>query len=185
MARLNQTLFKNWLVRLSVLCGLTLSAACGMADEVPLTSNERELKVAFLYNFALFTEWPAEESGAFVFCILGADSFGKEIDALQGKVVAGRTTTVVRKGTGESLKNCHVVFIGAQVIGGVARVLDELRDRPVLTVADSVGAAHQGVALNMTVERNKISFEANLQPVRGARLQLSSKLLRLATRVYP
>jgi hypothetical protein len=99
--------------------------------------------------------------------------------------VQGRATIVQRKVPGESLKNCQVLFIGAQAIGGLAGVLEELRDRPVLTVADSVGATRQGVALNMLVERNKVSFEANLQPVRQARLQLSSKLLRLATRVYP
>lgn len=185
MALLNYSFSRTWLARLSVLCGLMLSAPYCVADEVQVTGNEKELKVAFLYNFALFTEWPTDDVGTFVFCILGADSFGKEVDALQGKVVGGRTAVVLRKGAGESLKNCHVVFIGAQVIGGLARVLDELQDRPVLTVADSVGAARQGVALNMTVERNKISFEANLQPVRVARLQLSSKLLRLATRVYP
>lgn len=185
MPFLNHTHPRSFLARLSLLFGLLLSSFPGMADEMQFTSNERDLKVAFLYNFALFTEWPAEETGAFVFCILGTDSFGKEVDALQGKVVGGRTTVVMHKGGGESLKNCHVVFIGAQAIGGVARVLDEVRDRPVLTVAESVGAARQGVALNMTVERNKISFEANLQSVRLARLQLSSKLLRLATRVYP
>ena len=184
MAFLKHPFIRIWLARLSVLCGCMLSTSYGMAEEGHLTGNENELKVAFLYNFALFTEWPSDETGPLVFCILGADYFGKEVDALQGKIVGGRTTAVVRKGGGESLKNCHVVFIGAQVMGGVARVLDEVRERPVLTVADSVGAARQGVALNMLVERNKISFEANLQPVRVARLQLSSKLLRLATRVY-
>jgi len=53
-----------------------------------------------------------------------------------------------------------------------------------LTVADSMGAARAGVALNMVEVRNKITFEANLLAVRAARLKLSSKLLRLATEVY-
>jgi hypothetical protein len=59
-----------------------------------------------------------------------------------------------------------------------------VRTSPVLTVADSPGAARQGVALNMAVERNRITFEANLLAARAAHLDLSSKLLRLATEVF-
>jgi hypothetical protein len=55
----------------------------------------------------------------------------------------------------------------------------------VLTVADAPGAARQGVALNMNVVSNKITFEANLTAVRAANLTLSSKLLSLATEVLP
>jgi hypothetical protein len=185
MAVLNHAPLSPWLARLWLLLALLLAPPCGWAEEGPLTGNEKELKVAFLYNFALFTDWPPEVGGSLVFCLLGADALSREVDALQGRVVQGRATVVQRKVPGESLKNCQVLFIGAQAIGGLAGVLEELRDRPVLTVADSVGATRQGVALNMLVERNKVSFEANLQPVRLARLQLSSKLLRLATRVYP
>jgi hypothetical protein len=53
----------------------------------------------------------------------------------------------------------------------------------VLTIADVPGAAKQGVALNMTVVNNKITFEANLTAARAANLKLSSKLLSLATEV--
>jgi hypothetical protein len=41
----------------------------------------------------------------------------------------------------------------------------------------------RGVALNMNVAGGKITFEANLQAARRAGLNLSSKLLRLATEV--
>lgn len=51
------------------------------------------------------------------------------------------------------------------------------------TVTDSAGAAKRGVALNMAVVQNKITFEANPRAARAARLNLSSKLLRLATEV--
>jgi hypothetical protein len=58
-----------------------------------------------------------------------------------------------------------------------------LRGRVTLTVADSPDAAQHGVALNMSVAKNKVSFEANLPAARDAGLNLSSKLLRLATQV--
>lgn len=164
---------------LGVLLGLLSFAPPARADELP----EYRLKAAFLYNFALFTEWPAEVGGTLNLCIHGPDPFGKEIDALQGKVVGGRSIVVQRKAAGEPLNGCQIVFVAPAAIGTLPRVLEAVRGRPVLTVADSAGAVRQGAALNLAVDQNKVSFEANLLAARGAGLNLSSKLLRLATEV--
>jgi len=162
------------------LSGLLSFAPIAAGEDLP----EYRLKAAFLYNFALFTEWPAETGTTLNLCILGQDPFGKEADGLQGKSVGGRNIAVHRKASREPLNGCHVVFISPSAIDDLPRVLDRLRGNPVLTVADSPGAARQGVALNMTVVQNKITFEANLKAARAARVTLSSKLLRLATEVH-
>ena len=149
------------------------------AQELP----EYRLKAAFLYNFALFTEWPSEVGSVLNLCIVGRDPFGKEIDELQGKPVGERSIAVHRKAASEPVKTCQVVFIAESAIASMPKLLDELRDRPVLTVADSAAAPGSNVALNMSVAQNKVTFEANLQTARAAGLNLSSKLLRLATKV--
>jgi len=159
--------------------GLLALLPARAADELP----EYRLKAAFVYNFLVYTEWPADGSGSFALCIHGPDPFGKEIDALQGKDVGGRSVVVQRRAIGEALKGCHAVFIAATAIEGLPRVLEALRRQHTLTIADSVGAARQGVALNMAVSQNRVSFEANLQAARQSGLTLSSKLLRLATEV--
>lgn len=162
-----------------ILTGLLTFAPGVLADELP----EYRLKAAFLYNFALFTEWPAEVGTTLNLCIHGQDPFGKEIDPLEGKVVGGRSIAVQRRAANASLQGCQIVFIAPSAIGNLPRVLDAVQGSPVLTVADSPGAARQGVALNMAVVQNRIAFEANLKAARAARLVLSSKLLRLATEV--
>lgn len=159
-----------------------LSSSSVLAHATELT--EYQLKAAFLYNFAVFTEWPAEVGTPLNLCILGPDPFGDEINDLQGKAVGSRTLTVLRKTTSQSISSCHIVFITAQAFRNLPRVLDETRDRPILTVADSEGAAKRGVALNMAVVQNRVTFEASQAAARSSRLTLSSKLLRLATEVY-
>lgn len=149
------------------------------AEDLP----EYRLKAAFLYNFVLFTEWPADIGATLGMCIVGRDPFGKEIDELQGKAVGERSIAVLRKSVGDPLRNCQLVFIAESAIASLPKMLDELRDRPVLTVADCPAAAGQNVALNMSVVQNRVTFEANLHAARAARLNLSSKLLRLATKV--
>lgn len=157
-----------------------LSCTAGVrASEFP----EYRLKAAFLFNFMLYTDWPAETGGTLNLCVVGADPFGRDIDALQGKAVGSRSVAVLRRAVGEPLEVCQVVFIPAAAIQALPGVLDSVRGQPVLTVADSPGAARQGVALNMNVLQGRVSFEANLLAARSGRLHLSSKLLRLATEV--
>ena len=165
--------------RLWLALGMLACAPPAWSDDLP----EYRLKAAFLYNFAAFTEWPAEVGATLNLCIHGQDPFGAEIDPLNGKTVGARSVAVQRKAADESLKGCHIVFVPAAAIGQLPRVLDSLRGLPVLTVADSPGAARQGAALNMSLVQSKVSFEANLDAARAARLNLSSKLLRLATEV--
>jgi hypothetical protein len=154
-------------------------APAALSDDLP----EYRLKAAFLYNFALFTEWPADIGSTLNLCVYGPDPFGEEIDALQGKPVGNRRMVVRRVTSVEGLSVCQVVFIAARSGDGISRVLSSLRGATVLTIADAPGAAQQGVALNMNVVKNKITFEANLTAARAANLKLSSKLLSLATEV--
>lgn len=146
--------------------------------------TEYRLKAAFVYNFALFTEWPSEVGSTLNLCIVGQDPFGKEIDELNGKAAGARTIAVLRKAGNESVAGCQLIFIAPSAMAGLPRILEAVRDKPVLTVADSPGAARLGVIVNMAVVQEKITFEANLRSARSARLNLSSKLLRLATEVH-
>ena len=161
------------------MAALLLFATGTRAEDLP----EYRLKAAFVYNFMLFTEWPDATGGTLNLCIHGKDPFGPEIDGLQGKAVASRSIAVHRKAAGEPLNNCQVVFIAASMIDSLPRVLESLQGQSALTLADSPGTMRQGVALNMGVVQGKVTFEANLQAARGAGLNLSSKLLRLATKV--
>jgi hypothetical protein len=174
----SSSLLGGW--RVALLVALLILPGAARAD----TLAEYRLKAAFLLNFVTFTEWPAGVGNALNLCIFGPDPFGDNLDKLQGKSVAGRILVVRRTNSVSSLADCQVVFITRLVSGSLPRVLDYLDGKPVLTIADTPGAARQGVALNMDTEQSKVTFEANLGAARGNGLGLSSKLLRLAREVY-
>ncbi len=150
-----------------------------LAEEMP----EYRLKAAFIYNFLIYTEWPSGGGSSLSLCILGKDPFGAEIDGLQGKVAGGRSIVVRRNEPVDAIRQCQAVYIGPSAMESLPRLLESLRGQPVLTLADSPGAMHRGVALNMALAQGRVSFEANLQAARAAGLNLSSKLMRLATEV--
>jgi hypothetical protein len=164
----------------AVALALCVCAPVARADD---NLPEYRLKAAFLYNFALLTEWPADVGSTIRLCVFGSDPFGPELDGLQGKVVGERSLAVQRNTSIEGIKSCQIVFIAPAAAGQLVRVLGVLEGHTVLTVADRAGAIQKGVALNMAVSQNKVSFEANLKAARAAGLNLRSKLLRLATEV--
>ena len=145
---------------------------------------EYRLKAALLYNFMLFAEWP-EPPPQMLVCVVGRDPFGNELDALIDKPVGRQSITVARKSPGDALQTCQVVFFASSSVPALPRLLEPLRSLPVLTVADTPGAAVQGVALNMALKQDRVTFEASTAAARLAGITLSSKLLRFATEVQP
>lgn len=172
---------RTWPRRLQLALALAVCLGAGPAqsDDLP----EYRLKAAFLYNFSAFTEWPATVGTTLNLCVVGPDPFAAEIDPLNGKNVGSRKIEIQRKAGLDTLKDCQIVFVSAASIGQLPRVVENLRGLPALIVADSPGAARQGVMLNMNLVQGRVTFEANQAAALNARLALSSKLLRLATEV--
>lgn len=167
------------LKRLWLAAGMLIAAGHALAQATP----EYRAKAGFLYNFIAFTEWPARVGTPLTLCVYGADPFGEELNALQGKNVNGRSLTIRSAGNLDQVKGCQVVFVASSAIDSLPRILDILQGEPVLTVADSKGALDSGVGINMLARQNKIAFEVNLAATRRAQLNVSSKLLRLASEV--
>lgn len=175
-------LMRSWLLALAALLALAVLIPTAIAQSVK-AADEREVKVAFIYNFVLFAEWPGEVGSTLRLCLYGADRFGQALDALQGRLANARVIELHRRQKGQSLKDCHIAFLVDPLNTDGTRVLEELRGLPVLTVADSPGAVHLGVALNMVEANGRLGFEVNLYSVRSTRIKISSKLLHLASEV--
>ena len=144
---------------------------------------EYEVKAAFLYKFASFVEWPSRSGGAPV-CIgvVGQDPFGTALDqVVNGKSVDGRAFVIRRFKSGQELKDCDIVFISSTERGNLRPILAALAASPVLTVGDMPGFCERGGVVNLELLDRRIHLQVNLEAANQARLQLSSKLLSLAT----
>ncbi|WP_292913279.1 YfiR family protein [Nitrosomonas sp.] len=167
-----------WLILYAMSIGFPADV---QADE----TGEYTLKAAFLYNFAIFTSWPIAPADNFNLCIYGKDPFNQDLDSLmRKKSINERKIIIHRINSPDQLNQCQLVFISRAEIGNLASIIVLLKDKPVLTIADSPGVSEQGVVLNMNVKDEKVTFEVNLIMARKAGLNLSSQLLRLATEVH-
>jgi hypothetical protein len=146
--------------------------------------TEVTLKGAFLFNFARFTEWPADALRAdstVSACVVGdrpvADAFSRTV---KGKQLAGRTIAVTVIGPTESIPACHLLYLSGITESRLVEIVSAVRDVPVLTVSDSDVFTKRGGIVQIFVESGKMKFRINARSAKRARLQLSSRLLALA-----
>jgi hypothetical protein len=171
----------TWLLALVLGYGLPVAYTPAQAN----STLEYKVKAAFIYNFIAFTQWPEGIADHTInLCLYGEDYFGKEINKLQEKSVGTRSIKVLRIEDAGQLKQCQVIFFSKSAGDNLTGILSSLSAAPILTLADNPGAISQGIAINMNLVNEKIVFEINLGIARKHGLDISSKLLQLATKVH-
>jgi hypothetical protein len=164
--------------------------------------DEYELKTAYLYNFVLFTTWPAawppEASQNITICTIGDDQFGSAIEQLHGRKIRGKRLVVRRSIDLEQAPACHMLYIAESEQGKLAGILESLRGTSVLTISDalvesdsnapaagpSAANVHARCMITLILEDKRLMFEVDSTAIRQAGLAMSSRLLYLARRVY-
>jgi hypothetical protein len=146
--------------------------------------TEVRLKGAFVFNFARFTEWPAEvlpPSATVSACVVGDRAVGDALTkAVSSQRLNGRAIVVSILEPGIPLPLCHVLYVSSVARNTMSDVLFALRETPVLTVSDDEAFTRLGGIIQVFVENGKMRFRINPRSAKRARLQLSSRLLALA-----
>jgi hypothetical protein len=163
--------------------GVVLAWPAAVARAEP--SREYAVKAAFIYNFAQFTQWPADAFASadspFVIGVVGDDPFSGALDrAVAGKTVAGHPMVVKRVDNAADLGECGLIFLPASQEARVSDVLKALADKPILTVGETDNFPWAGGVIRFVTEDNKVRFEINPEAAERARLRISSKLMKLA-----
>lgn len=149
--------------------------------------SEQEVKAAFVCNFAKFTEWPNEkfdsEDSPIVLAILGENPFGEAIYRIAQNVVIGKRKLMVQTFARlTDIQQAHLVYIGKPDIF-------ELNDasyiffmsNQILTISENPGFCEAGGVINFSKSKMKYGFEINPETAQDSKLNISAKLLKLAT----
>ena len=157
----------------------------GPAGSAP--PDEYQLKAVFVLNFCKLTDWPTDapsEKGTFPIAIIGRVPNPVFESTMKGQSVHGAQVTVHHINEPEDAKGYRLVYIARSERHRLSGILRELRQFNVLTVSDMEEFCDAGGMIGLLTGQNKISFEVNLAPVRKARVNVSSRLLKLAKEVY-
>ena len=167
------------------LCCLLFQSTQPRAIAQAENDSEYRVKLAFLYNFAQFVQWPEDAfsgpDAPFTMCIAGPDPFQGEIgDALGGRKAGGHPIKIKRLKADDDLRTCHMIFIRAGEKAAARKILATIKRSDTLAVGECSGFSDWGGIINLTLAANKLRFEINVDAAAQTRLKISSKLLALA-----
>jgi hypothetical protein len=150
--------------------------------------TEWDLRAAFLYKFASYVQWPKEalpeEKSPLVVGVFGRDPFGKTLDEmLKDKQQGTHPISVRRCDDLESAAKCHVLYVATTDKTEQTSIVKSLKGKPVLLVGEGIEFAERGGEIAFYIESKKIRFAINTTATKGAQLEVSSQLLKLAKRI--
>ncbi len=147
------------------------------ADALP----EYTLKTAFLYNFALLTNWPEDEKlDDFNICFYKKD-FGESSDILNNKYFKNQKIKVSTISSFDEAKACQIVFIRKNQEEKGKELIQELLGKHVLIVSENKNLIDSHITISE--DNHKLAFDVSLKTLKESNLIVSSRLLKLARRI--
>lgn len=165
-------------------CALPLALALAFAAPAQ-DALELRVKSAFLYNFAKFVSWPsgklAGSTDPIRFCVFERDALGVVLEAtLSGKSIDSHPLQLRRVSRPEQLRDCEIAYLGPADAGRAAAALSQLAGSGVLSVYDA-DAPQRGGVVRFYLDERKVHFEINETAAEQEGLQVSSRLLGVAS----
>ncbi|HEX5057358.1 MAG TPA: YfiR family protein [Gammaproteobacteria bacterium] len=172
-----------------LLCAPLLGALL-RAEAAPAANPavEYQVKASLVFNFMHFIEWPADafgSDGRINICLVGRDVYGNALRVLERELVQGKSIAVqAYPAWSAGLANgCQVIIFSGREREPVEQALAALATSSVLTVGETPGFLEDGGIIKFAIVNDTVQFEVNLEAAKAARLNISSKLLRLANNV--
>ena len=183
------TFAPRW-IRRALALGLLATGVFALGEQSRAQApSELDVKVALLYNFAKFVEWPPDAlppSAPLNLCVLGDQPLRSALGAaIKGRVISGHDLTASDVAIDGSLDRCQVLYARGMDASAVRTLVKAAAGLPVFTVSDFDRFAELGGVANFFREGDRTRIAVNVEAARRSRLQISSKLLALATIVKP
>lgn len=155
-----------------------LSSAQVLAAPMP----EADMRSAYLYHFAQFTEWPANDQATFNICTSGRLTDNLSVEVFANKLIHGKKIKLMRYAEAANKQDCQMVYLNAGDSFYDEKVANAVMHNPVLTVGDEDHGFGPGM-INLSIKGQRLVFNLDLSRMRKANLVLSSKLMALAQKV--
>ncbi len=172
-------------VMLSLLLALLMLPL--LAHSAP-SATDVELRVALLFNFMRFAEWPngalGPDGAPVTVCIARGDvEMERTLGVLEQRNIRERPIAIRQIDAPRQVGACHVLYLPDALLGRLSDFADAAQQGPILTVSNGAGFVDDGGMIGLKLAAERYQFEVNNEAVRRAGLRLPPQLLSLASRV--
>ena len=143
------------------------------------TSSYGELQSAYLYNFAKYIRWPAEQS-QYVIGVYGESEITEDLrNLLKGKKIGGKEVVVRILTDDTALDEMHIVYLPADYSRKITFLKESTKGKSILLVTEE-DLIKKGALISFTIEDDRLRFKLNKKAFANANLIASEGLLKLA-----
>jgi hypothetical protein len=174
-------------MRFNIRLAVVLLACCALGTAMAadgIVADESAIETAFLYNFALLTEWPELPANEFRICVLGSDRIFEALEPVKKKLIKEHRVSVTSISSADQAKSCQLLYVGRTGHASIRNLASQLGNAPVLVVSEENGYDPRDVIIALVKLQGHIGFNINRTAAEANSLTVSSKLLKLALKVY-
>jgi hypothetical protein len=166
---------------------ILLAATAFMWAGNTLAEDSAMIRLGFLLNFARYVEWPAialKPGAPLRFCLAPGDAdMASQFNELASQSIHGRSIQVKQIARPADVGGCHLLYLPAEIPGGLSGWLGAAQQTGALTVGDLPDLVEAGGIIGLVPVGGRYRFDVNLGVARQADLRFSSQLLKLARTV--
>lgn len=167
------------------MAGLAAQPASAQGSSFP--ALEQRVKVAFLYKFLGYTEFPAnvfaDAASPIVIGVVGDDDMAAELARIvAGRSVNNRPVTVRALRESELGGNLHLLFVAGSDCAKCTRIVKAAAGA-LLVVTECDSGLVPGSVINFRIVDERVRFDVALDVAERNNVKLSSRLLTVANRV--
>ncbi len=163
-------------------CSLAFLSSITTSDA---RSFEKQTVQAMLtLNIAKFTSWPEETfintGSSLNVCVFGDNIIQESFAKLDNKVVHKRNIEITRLSRLRNIQQCQILYISKLERNRQISLLAEIKNKPILTIGESVNFIKAGGIVGLESIKGKIQLNINLARLKQTKIVISSRLLKLA-----
>ena len=163
-----------------LLLGLFLMFLLGRSQKVYSQDVDHKAYTLFLYNFMKYVEWPSTD-GDFIIGVVGESPVKKELQELaKNKKAKGRQIVVINIANANDALLCNMVFIPSSKSAELKPLLEKVKGKSVLIVAEREGLAKKGASISFVIDDDDaLKFDINKSALDSHSLKIASMLIKL------
>lgn len=150
--------------------------------------QEYTAKSVLALNLARYNEWPSEvfkDNGSSVnLCVLGDDVVQQVFALIDNKQIGDKTLSVRDIKDDKHLDHCQLLYVSGDAADST-RWFEESQKQHILTIGEAEGFLTKGGMVYLELTDARINLHVNISATQKAGLQISARVLKLATIFNP
>jgi len=183
------------IVMVAVICALCTLLPAVADEEADKSIADYRVKIAFIYNFLKFVDWPGDSSpkktNTANVCIIGDKGFSEYFKSFQSSHKQNLVLNIDDAAHGNTIASCHILYIGKDEEDNITTILASAKHHPVLSISEASGFAdNDGIIEIVKVgksvglfSKDKINLRINLKTADADGLVIDARLLQIAAEV--